>query len=189
MTPHPRPHPRQAKSPAHRLLVVLVVVGGIALGLRVLDAVPPWLLGEPRGLRTFQTVFDLEYDQRTRLLVPFVFPDSVVWPPHRIVLAPGRGRPVLMTFLRADRDEVALELAQALDGDFVIPDRLMPAAPRATRLEDADDADVPIARVVGADGRRFLEVRTVVEGRRVVLRWFSDDPTPLRRMARSLRRG
>jgi hypothetical protein len=94
-----------------------------------------------------------------------------------------------MTFLRADRDGVALELAQALDGDFGIPDRLMPAASAAARLEDAADPDVPIARVAGADGRRFLEVTTVVEGRRVVLRWFSDDPTPLRRMARSLRRG
>ena len=181
--------PQHAKSSAQRLLVVLVVVGGVAIGLRGLDAVPPWLLGEPRSTRVYRTVFDIEYDQRTRLLVPFVFPDSVVWPPDRIVLAPGRGRPVLMTFLRADGQGVALQLAEALDGDFAIPDRLLAQAPDVSPVADVPASDVPLASARSADGRRYLEVHTVVEGRRVVLRWFSEDPTPLRRMARSLRRG
>jgi hypothetical protein len=169
--------------------VLLVIVGGIALGLRALDAVPPRLLGEPRATRAFATVFDLERDQRTRLLVPFVFPDSVLWPPARIQLAPGRGRPVLMTFLRADRQGIALQLAQALDGDFEIPVRLLRPAAVTNPLDAAEATDVPVVRATGTDGRSYLEVRALVEGRRVVLRWFSGDPAPLRRMARSLRRG
>jgi hypothetical protein len=39
------------------------------------------------------------------------------------------------------------------------------------------------------DGREFFQISEVVEGRRVILRWYDPDPALLRRIARSLRRG
>lgn len=189
MTRAPSPSPR----PGARLraFVILSVLGGIAVGLRVLDGIPPWWLGQPRTPVRYASVFELERQQRTRLLVPFVFPDALRWPPARLWLAPGEGRPVLLEFDRADGAGPGLLLAQALDGDYAVPSRLLP---EPTTLEPVPGGPAwpggPLVhRGTLADGRAFLELTEVVEGRRVVLRWFDERPGPLVRMARSLRRG
>ncbi len=187
-----------ASNPGARLraLVIVSVLGGIAIGLRVLDGVPPWWLGQPRTPVRYASLFELERQQRTRLLVPFVFPDALRWPPARIWLAPGGGRPVLLEFDRADGTGVGLLLAQTLDGDHRLPSRLLPepatreSVPGESGPGDGAWPDAPtLERGTAADGRTFLELTQVVEGRRVVLRWFDQDAIPLMRMARSLRRG
>lgn len=175
------------RSRRSRLLIVLVVCGGIAVGLRLLDQLPPWWLGQPRSPVSYASVQDFERQQRTRLLLPYVFPDTLVWPPDRVTLAPGKGRPVLIEFQRADGTGVGLVLAQVLDGDFPVPARLVAPVETAALPEPAGAP--PLSRGTGRDGRPFLEVSDVVEGRRVVLRWYDADPAPLRRIARSLRRG
>jgi hypothetical protein len=171
-----------------RLLVILVVCGGIAIGLRAIDALPPWWLGEPRSPIEYGTVQELERQQATRLLLPFFFPDTVVWPPQTVAIGPGTGRPVLLEFRRADGDGLALVLAQTLDGDRPIPERFVAPAQLTLLPEAAIPGEADIRRGVALDGREFLEFSDVVEGRRVVLRWFDGDHGPLRRMARSLRR-
>jgi hypothetical protein len=171
-----------------RLFVILAVCAGIALALRVLDNIPPWWLGQPRTPVSYATVQEFERQHRTRLLLPFVFPDSLAWPPERVVLAPGHGRPVLIEFRRTDGTDIGLALAQALDGDFALPERLVPPAEVSALNDTASGSDPPINRGTTRDGRAFLEISEVVDGRRVVLRWFDSDPGPLRRMARSLRR-
>lgn len=180
-----------ARSPRRfRPFVIAAVLGGIAVGLRALDSVPPWWLGQPRAPVPYATVFELERQQRTRLLVPFFFPDALVWPPTRIWLGTGQGRPVLLEFERADGSGVGLLLAQTLDGDHPVPRRLLPPVrdDAAAASEPAWPGGPPLRRGT-IDGRAFLEVSEVVDGRRVVLRWFADDAVPLVRMARSLRRG
>lgn len=172
-----------------RAFIIAAVLGGIAIGLRVLDGVPPWWFGQPRSPVRYASVFEVERQQRTRLLVPFVFPDDLLWPPARIWLGPGEGRPVLLEFDRADGGGVGLQLAQTLDGDYAVPARLLPPAGEpAQPVQLAWPGGPQIKRGV-TDGRAFLELSEVVEGRRVVLRWFGDDDVPLVRMARSLRRG
>lgn len=188
MTTAARPSGRHRRL---RAFVIVSVLGGIAMGLWLLDHVPPWWLGQPRAPLRYASVFELERQQRTRLLVPFVFPDALVWPPARIWLGPGAGRPVLLEFDRAAGDGLGLLLAQSLDGDYDLPARLLPPP---ARLEVAPSGPAwpggpPLQRGRTAEGRVFLQVNEVVEGRRVVLRWFDDDPVPLVRMARSLRRG
>lgn len=182
------PASHASAAPSRRALVILTVLGGIAIGLRVLDSVPPWWLGQPRAQVRYTTVFEIERDQRTRLLVPFVFPDALRWPPTGIWLVPGEGRPVLLSFDRADGTGVGLLLAQVLDGDQPIPNRVWQPSTIGGAV-DAPDGEPPVVRGVAEDGRVFLEITTVVEGRRVTLRWFDEDVVPLRRMARSLRRG
>lgn len=176
------------RPPFTRLLVIVSVCGGIALGLRALDAVPPLWLGQPRAPIAYASVQELERQQRTRLLLPFFFPDTVSWPPDSVVLGPGAGRPVRLEFRRADGGGPALLLAQTLDGDEALPDRFVPGVPLTTLPEAAVPGEADIRRGTGVDGRAFLEFSDVVDGRRVVLRWFDVDPGPLRRMARSLRR-
>lgn len=187
MTAYVRPAP---PSPARlRAFVIVSVLGGIAIGLRLLDSVPPWWMGQPRAPLPFTSVFELERQQRTRLLVPFVFPDALLWPPARIWLGSGHGRPVLLEFDRPD-GRLGLLLIQTLDGDYPLPDRLLPAPAVLTAdPEPAWPGGPALQRGHTADGHGFLQVSEVVEGRRVVLRWFHDDPVPLVRMARSLRRG
>ena len=180
--------PPSRRRPAARVLVILAVCGGIGVGLRLLDAVPPWWLGQPRTPIAYPSVHDLERAQRTRLLLPFFFPDSVVWPPASVVLAPGAGRPVLLQFDWADGRGLALQVAQLLDGDGTIPGRLVPPSPVRRLPEGQAQGEPTILQGVGVDGRAFLEFSDVVDGRRVVLRWFDADPSPLRRMAHSLRR-
>jgi hypothetical protein len=178
-----------ARSGRSRLLVVVAVCGGIAVGLRLVDQIPPWWLGQPRAPVTYASVQALERQQRTRLLLPFFFPDSIVWPPARVVLSPGQGRPVLVEFRRADGTGVGLALTQTLDGDFAPPARLVPDVEVSPiPAVGVDAAESQASRGTTKDGRAFLEISEVVDGRRVVLRWFDPDPGPLRRMARSLRR-
>jgi hypothetical protein len=185
----PASHAIAPRSAATRWLVILAVCASIALALRVIDGIPPWWLGQPRAPVSYATVQEFERVHRTRLLLPFLFPDTLIWPPARVVLAPGPGRPVLIEFRRVDGAGVGLALAQSLDGDLALPERLVPRVPLVPLGVPATGPDAPVSRGTTADGRAFLEVSEIVEGRRVVLRWFDPDPGPLRRMARSLRRG
>jgi hypothetical protein len=186
---HAPVHTASPRSPSARLIVIFAVCAALALILRAVDSVPPWWLGEPRGLVSYGSVHDVERQQRTRLLVPFVFPDSLVWPPSRIVLVPGAGRPVQLEFVRADGSGAGLQLTQTLDGDFPPPQRLVPPIPLVPFDQPATTDDPAVWRGTDLRGRVFLEISQIVEGRRVVMRWFDQDPVPLRRMARSLRRG
>jgi hypothetical protein len=188
------PHSVAAEAIPHRsrrgrLLVILAVFGGIAIGLRALDHVPPWWLGQPRAPVYYASVQEFERQQRTRLLLPFLFPDTLVWPPRRVTLAPGPGRPVLIEFERADGAGLGLALAQALDGDVALPERLVPPVELSPVPNAAVGTETGIDRGRAPDGREFFQISEVVEGRRVILRWYDPDPALLRRIARSLRRG
>jgi hypothetical protein len=96
---------------------------------------------------------------------------------------------VVLEFDRADGGGVGLLLAQTLDGDHPVPARLLPPAAEPTVTVQLAWPGGPEVRRGALDGRAFLELTEVVEGRRVVLRWFDDDVVALVRMARSLRRG
>lgn len=187
----PTPTPSSRRETRLRAFVIASVLGGIVAGLWLMDRIPPWWLGQPRAPIRYASVFELERQQRTRLLVPFFFPDALMWPPARIWLGPGAGRPVLLEFDRAEEGGLGLLLCQSLDGDYALPARLLPPPAVLDPVTGAPAWPGGPALQKGrtADGHAFLQVSEVVEGRRVVLRWFGDDPVPLVRMARSLRRG
>ena len=139
--------------------MILGVCGGIAVGLRVLDQLPPWWrLDEPRTPVRYTSVQEFERLQRTRLLLPFVFPDSLVWPPTRVTLSPGAGRPVLIEFARADGRGIGLALAQALDGDVALPERIVPRVALTPVAATSHDDDTPVTQGTDRDGRQFLQV-------------------------------
>lgn len=160
---------------------VLLTAGG----LRVADALPPWLLGTPRGFVMYDTLADATRDLRTRLLVPAFFPSDLAWPPARIVRAPGPGRPALLTFTDRRTGEPRLFVAQCVDGDCAFPPELLAPledAPVRRILSGGFEADLAVATA-----GTWREVRGERHGRRVIVR-FSGDEGTLLRMARSLHR-
>jgi hypothetical protein len=173
-----------------RLLVVLPAVLLLtAAALRALDALPAWMAGEPRTLRRFATVDALERHVRTRLLLPVFFPDSLSWPAEAAWLAPGPMRPTAVVFQNRARTGPGLIVAQCLDGDAPLPERLLPPG-RTIERTDTTVSGRPavLVRGVTSGGTGFLELSWVHDGRRVVIRLFDGDATELLRIARSLRR-
>lgn len=173
-----------------RLLVVLPAVLVLtAAALRALDALPAWIAGEPRAPRRFASVDALERHVRTRLLLPVFFPDSLSWPAEAAWLAPGPMRPTAVVFLNRARTRPGLVIAQCLDGDAPVPERLLPPG-RTLERTATTVAGRPavLARGVTPDGVGFLELSWIHDGRRVVIRLFDGDAAELLRIARSLRR-
>ena len=166
-----------ARSARGRLLVIVAVLRRHRPRRCVLlDQVPPWWLGQPR------VAGDLRRGAGVRAAAAHPPAAAVRLPGHPGVAAPardprpGEGRPVLIEFDRADGTGVGLALAQALDGDFALPAtaRARPGSPSRGRRTGR----VAVGRRWHGerDGRTFLEISEVVEGRRVVLRWFDPDP-------------
>jgi hypothetical protein len=180
--------PRNARR--HRLLVIgPVVLLAAAAMLRAVDAVPSWWRDEPRGARRYASVEALERETRTQLLLPFYFPEMLAWPPQRVQRAAGDGRPTSVVFAERSTGRDRLIVAQCLDGDCELPDRLLPGGVvrERTTLSIAG-APASLVRQVGPDGSSWTDLEWRQHGRRIRLRMFGDD-AELLRIARSMRRG
>ena len=175
---------------AQAMRVVMVFVLGAGF-LRVADAVVPGWLGEPRASVRYASVPAAERDLGTRLMLPAVFPDHLVWPPQEVLLTPGAGRPVRLTFSDTSGTRVACIIAQTLDGTTELPDGLLPPGSVESHAAIARDPDHPVVIQVvrTADGAVWREATSLIQNRRVVIRLIDSDDTLLLRMSRSLRRG
>jgi hypothetical protein len=83
------------------LVPFVLVFAAAALLLRAADCAPAALGGEPRGLRRFETLQDVERATGVRVRLPAYFPDTLGWPPARIRLALGRPPVVCVQFAAA----------------------------------------------------------------------------------------
>lgn len=167
------------------LVGTLVVTAGV---LRTLDAVPGWIRDEPRGVRPYASVRDLEADIRTRLLLPAYFPDTFEWPPARVWLAPGDGHPSALVVRDARSGVERLVMCQNADGDAPIPRRLL-APGRVLQQVDVNvnDARGVLTRQALPDGTQWSDLSWVEAGRRLTFRIYGDD-NELVKMARSVTR-
>jgi len=163
-------------------LVVTAVV------LRTLDAVPGWIRDEPRGVRPYASVRDLETEIRTRLLLPVYFPDTFDWPPARVWLAPGDGRPSALVVRDARSGLERLVMCQNAEGDAPIPPRLLVPGRVLQRVEvRVNDAPGVLTREALPDGTEWSDLSWVEAGRRLTFRMYGDD-SELMKMARSVTR-
>jgi hypothetical protein len=166
--------------------MVLLIAAAV---MRALDGVPALLRGEPRTVRRYDTIDAFERDTRTQLLLPFYFPDTLAWPPSAVYWAGGDGRPTSVTFADRASGQTHMIVAQCLDGECVIPSRLLPPGrelERTTTQVAGSPADV--LQRANENGRRWTEVTWRQYGRRVVLRLYGGNEDVLR-IARSFRRG
>jgi hypothetical protein len=148
---------------------LLVVLGGTALGLAGLDALPSWIAGEPRDVRLVESVAEAERRLRARLILPGYFPDTIAWPPATVRLRAGPVPGVSLEFdgRRGGRHMV---LAQAVrPGD--LPDRLLAPVPAldTTPIAIGGGRGV-LRRYVGPDGTVWRELTWRVRERELVLR-------------------
>jgi len=180
-----------ASRSATRFVAVLAVslVFTAAL-LRVADHVPGWLMGEPRALRSYDSVDALERELRTRLLLPAFFPETLQWPPARVLLSAGDGQPTRVEFRDTRTGRVRVVICQTIRHDAPIPPRLLPEG-EITDRRRVDLSGVPAELSVAQRGdQRWMDLSLVVQDRRVVVRGYPEtDEAELIRLARSIHRG
>lgn len=184
-----------AAAPASRSTMRFVAVLAVSLAftgalLRVADHVPGWLMGEPRAVRSYDSVESLERDLRTRLLLPAFFPETLEWPPARVLLSAGDGQPTRVEFRDTRTGRVRVVICQTIRHDAPIPPRLLPEG-ELTGQRRVDLYGVPAVLSVAQRGdQRWMDLSLVVQDRRVVVRAYPEtDEAELIRLARSIHRG
>lgn len=155
-----------------RILATLALVVGAAAGLlRALDALPAYLQGTPRGVRSFGSVEEIERRLRERLLLPAYFPDTLRWPPAAIRLESGPPPAVALTFVGREDGEERLVILQSFGPSAVASPRLLaPGLALQTTSVPVLGAEGRVVRILGRDGRIWHDVTWHAGDRQLTLR-------------------
>ncbi len=174
-----------------RLLDALGALGSVALVfvaaavlLYAVDALPALITGEPRHVRRAGSVAEVERRLRARLLVPYYFPNTLVWPPERVRFVVG---PPGAAALSVDaRDGGPRLLVAETLGPGPLPEPLVPQAQVLHASPVAvGRARGTLSRVV-EDGAMAWQVTWQQQGRTLLLR-SRGTVDELLRIARSVR--
>lgn len=175
-----------------RELTLVLTTLGLVLGamvglLRGLDSLPGYLLGEPRGGKTYRNVEEVERKLGERLLLPSYFPDTLRWPPAAIRLVSGPPLSVTLTFMGREGDEERFIVYQAFGGAGPVPPQLLPPGlVLHTTTVSVGGTAGELSRIRAEDGAIWHEIGWWREGRRMTLR-FRGPVEELLKMARSMR--
>jgi hypothetical protein len=175
---------RRLAEVAGALASVTLVFTAAAVLLYAVDAVPALITGEPRHVRRASTVVDVERRLRARLLVPYYFPKTLVWPPQRIRFVVGPPGAAAL-WVDARDGGPRLLVAETL-GPGAIPARLIPEAQVIHSSPVAvGPARGTLSRVVD-EGAMAWQITWVQDGRTLLLR-SRGTVEELVRIARSVR--
>ena len=178
-----------AREVAFVLATLGLVMGATAGLLRGLDSLPGYLLGEPRGVKRYRTLEEVERKLGERVLLPAYFPDTLRWPPAAIGLASGPPPSLTLTFTGREGGEKRLILSQALGGGGAASLRLLPPGlVLQTTAVSLGGIEAELSRIRGEDGAIWHNLTWRGEGRQVALR-FRGPVEELLKMARSMRPG
>lgn len=166
-----------------RMLATLAwVVGGAALLLGLLGAVPGWMAGGA-GARAAGSIQEAEARLGARILLPAYQPARLGWPPAEIRTAGGRRGSVRLRL--APREGAPIELVQATEAGRAIDAALLAdrnvLSERRTRI---GNLPATLASVT-LEGTVWQELSFDVDGRAVLLR-TRGDLDELYRIAHSL---
>lgn len=193
MTSVPSSPPRSSRGPTRAGRATAVVLGLtaiMAVSLRGLDHVAPWVRGEPRGTRHYSSIEALEREAGTQLVLPIYFPDTFTWPPAAVIRGAGDGRPTSVVFEGHGQHRTRFVVAQCLDGECRLPARLLSPGRERTRVAvSIAGSAAQLVHGDDPDAGAFVELEMSQFGRQIVLRLYDDDSATLLRLARSLRRG
>jgi hypothetical protein len=166
-----------------RMLATLAwVVGGAALLLGFLGAVPGWMAGGG-GARAVASIPEAEARLGARILLPAYQPARLGWPPAEIRTAGGRRGSVRLRL--APRDGPPVELVQATEpGRAIDPPLLADRHVLSERRTRIGNHPATLAQVT-LDGTVWQELSFDVDGRAVLLR-TRGDLDELYRIAHSL---
>jgi hypothetical protein len=172
-----------ASEGARALWILTLVLGGTAMALATLDAMPAWLHGEPRGVRKAASVEEVERRLQGKVLLPSYFPDTFRWPASSVRFTRDDGGAVALTF--DGRDGVpALLLAETL-GTAPLPAGLRGRLAVIQQQSAPLGEDAVLARVVAEDGTLWNQLEWSRAGRKFLLRGRGS-LEDLIRMARSI---
>jgi hypothetical protein len=176
-----------ASEGAKALWTLVLVLGGAVATLAVLDAIPGWLHGEPRGVRRVASLEEAERRLQARAALPSYFPDTYVWPPSVVRITRDEGGAVGMTF--TDRAGApSLVYAQTLASAAPLPAGLVGRAAVIQQQSAALGEEGTLARVVAEDGALWNQLEWTARERRFLLRSRGSLEDMLR-MARSVHGG
>lgn len=170
--PAPAPAPRRPGELWRILAGLLVVLGATAATLAALDAVPAWILGEPRDVRRVSSQEEAERRLGARLVLPGFFPDTIRWPARTIRVLAGPRASAALEFDGRDGQPRMLLAQTARPGD--VPERLLaasrPLSETSVAVGGPGAEPGALRRIVGPDGEVWQEVAWRHGGRQVVLR-------------------
>jgi hypothetical protein len=160
-----------ASEGARALWTLILVLGGAVATLAVLDAIPGWLHGEPRGVRRVASVEEAEKRLQARTVLPSYFPDTYVWPPAVVRFTRDEGGAVGMTF--TDRSGApALVYAQTVGSTGPLPAGLAGRAAVIQQQSAPLGEEGTLSRVVAEDGALWNQLEWTARQRRFLLLFF-----------------
>ncbi len=163
---------------------IIVVFVGAAVILYAVDAVPAIVTGEPRYVRRAASVQEVERRLRARLVLPYYFPNTYVWPPRKVRYAVGPPAAAAVTADGRDGDRRLL-VAETLSAGPIPPQIL----PEAQVIHSSPIAVGPypgtLSRVV-EDGQVGWQITWQQQGRNLLVR-SRGSIEELLRIARSAR--
>jgi hypothetical protein len=163
------------------------VTGATGVSLAGLGALPGWLGGEPRAVRTVPTVDEAERRLGARLALPAYFPSSLAWPPAEIRVAGGRGGGAELVVRPRGGGEPEVTLLQSVTPGAPIPGPLAAGVTVLAESRTVIGTRPAIRARVVAQGLTWEELRWQEGGRALVLR-SRGSVDELFRMAHSVRR-
>ncbi len=115
-----------ARELARMIGKLVLVLGGTALALSVLNQIPALIGGEPVGVIRLGSVAAAERRLGVRLLVPGYFPETLAWPPAKIEMVTTPEPTVLLTITDRSRTRVMVLIGQTGVGSRDLSPRLWP---------------------------------------------------------------
>lgn len=168
------------------LAVLGLVLGAMAGLLRGLDALAGYLGGEPRGVKRYRSIEEVEKKLGARVFLPAYFPDTLERPPAGIRLVSGSPPSLAVSFLGREGKTERLFVYQTVGGADAIPSAVLPSGQLLhTTVISLDASEGTLSRVLGEDGEIWHVLTWQRRGRQLALR-FKGSVEELLRMARSL---
>lgn len=173
---------------SHILVTLGLVMVATAGLLRGLDLLPGYLQGEPRGVKRYRAIEEVERKLGERLFLPVYFPDTLQWPPSAVRLSSRLPVSVALTFMGREGSEERLFVYQTIGGEGSISPHLMsPGLVLQTTTVTLEQTEGNLSRIKREDGEIWHDLTWGREGRQMALR-FKGSVEELLKMARSMGR-
>ncbi|MCX6544804.1 MAG: hypothetical protein NTV05_10380 [Acidobacteria bacterium] len=150
-------------------LELAALLAAAAFGLRVLDQLPGMAAGVDRGVRRVDSVVALERQLSHKLPIPAYFPDTLMWPPHDLLIFEGTS--ASMSFRHRQRGDTWLIVGLAVDARGIAPEILPPASSLQTENTVVRGVPARVDRLRDRDGVMWYQLTWQASGVALLARY------------------
>ncbi len=105
-----------------------VIIGLVAIGLRVLNTIPLYIQGEPeKWPKHYRSIEEAETSLGIRIRIPYYFPVYLEWPPSLIKADHLPALTLSLDFLYRGKEELALSIHQIISERETLPQGFLEA--------------------------------------------------------------